>query len=85
MLFRSLLRSLVEIYSATAWGIPPTSIYNRNKRRCPNTYREFVGYEFAQDKDGNFISQYPKANDHTIDSVRYALRQDMDGATYSFD
>ena len=55
-----------------------------DKRRCPNTYREFVSYEFAQDKDGNFISQYPKANDHTIDSVRYALKPDMDGDTYSF-
>lgn len=56
-----------------------------DKRRCPNTYREFVSYEFAQDKDGNFISQYPKHNDHTIDSVRYALKEDMDGKTFSFD
>ena len=56
-----------------------------DKRRAPNTYREFISYEFAQDKDGNFISQYPKANDHTIDSVRYALKEDMDGKTFSFD
>lgn len=69
---------------AIKWLSDLTHIYI-DKRRCPNTYREFVGYEFAQDKDGNFISQYPKTNDHTIDSVRYALRQDMDGATYSFD
>lgn len=48
-----------------------------DKERCPNAYREFVTYEFDTDKDGNFISQYPKHNDHTIDAVRYALRQDM--------
>lgn len=48
-----------------------------DKKRCPNAYREFVTYEYDQDKDGNFISQYPKHNDHTIDAVRYALREDM--------
>ena len=48
-----------------------------DKKRCPNAYREFVTYEFDTDKDGNFISQYPKHNDHTIDAVRYALRRDM--------
>ena len=56
-----------------------------DKRRCPNVYREFINYEYMQDKDGNFISQYPKCNDHTIDAVRYALKQDMKGDTFSFD
>jgi PBSX family phage terminase large subunit len=55
-----------------------------DKQRCPNTYREFVNYQFSQDKDGNFISQYPKNNDHSIDAVRYALKQDMRGDTFSF-
>ena len=55
-----------------------------DKKRCPNTYREFINYEFSQDKDGNFISQYPKKNDHSIDAVRYALKQDMRGSVYSF-
>ncbi len=55
-----------------------------DKERCPNTYREFVNYEYAQDKDGNFISQYPKKNDHSIDAVRYALRNDMHVSRYSF-
>lgn len=48
-----------------------------DKKRCPNTYREFVTYEYMQDKDGNFISAYPKHNDHTIDAVRYAYRETM--------
>lgn len=55
-----------------------------DKVRCPNTYREFVTYEYEQDKDGNFISQYPKHDDHTIDAVRYALRNDMSGNRFSF-
>ena len=44
-------------------------------RRCPLTYREFVNYEFEQDKDGNFISAYPDEDNHSIDSVRYALEK----------
>lgn len=46
-----------------------------DKRRCPDTYKEFVEYEFEQDKDGNFISSYPDANNHSIDAVRYALQK----------
>ena len=30
-----------------------------DKRRCPNTYREFVGYEYERNRDGQFISAYP--------------------------
>lgn len=44
-----------------------------DKRRCPLTYKEFVNYEYLQDKDGNFISAYPDENNHSIDAVRYAL------------
>lgn len=44
-----------------------------DKRRCPETWKEFTQYEYEQDKDGNFISQYPDGNDHSIDSCRYAL------------
>lgn len=41
--------------------------------RCPESAREFSTYEFEQDKDGNFISGYVDADNHCIDSVRYAL------------
>ena len=44
-----------------------------DKRTCPLTYWEFVNYEYEQDKQGNFISQYPDANNHSIDAVRYSL------------
>lgn len=46
-----------------------------DKRRCPETYREFIQYEYEQDKDGNFISAYPDENNHSIDAVRYALEK----------
>lgn len=46
-----------------------------DKRHCPHTYWEFVNYEYEQDKDGNFISAYPDANNHSIDAVRYALNK----------
>ena len=44
-----------------------------DKNRCPETYYEFVNYEYDRDKDGNFISAYPDADNHSIDAVRYAL------------
>lgn len=44
-----------------------------DKNRCPETYYEFVNYEYERDKDGNFISAYPDADNHSIDATRYAL------------
>ena len=41
--------------------------------RCPETTREFMNYEYLQDKDGNYISGYVDEDNHFIDSVRYAL------------
>lgn len=46
-----------------------------DKRRCPLTYKEFVNYEYEQDKDGNFISAYPDKDNHSIDATRYALQK----------
>lgn len=44
-----------------------------DQRRCPVSAQEFSTYEFEQDKDGNYISGYVDADNHCIDSVRYAL------------
>lgn len=41
--------------------------------RCPVSTEEFSTYEYEQDKDGNYISGYVDADNHCIDSVRYAL------------
>lgn len=48
-----------------------------DKRRCPNTYREFVGYEYERNRDGQFISAYPDKDNHAIDAVRYGCEDLM--------
>lgn len=44
-------------------------------KRTPNAYREFVNYSYATDKDGNFLSELPDANNHSIDALAYALER----------
>ena len=44
-----------------------------DQKRCPVSAQEFSTYEFEQDKDGNYISGYVDADNHCIDSIRYAL------------
>jgi PBSX family phage terminase large subunit len=46
-----------------------------DRRRCPNAYREFTRYEYERDKNNQIISVYPDKDNHTIDSVRYALER----------
>lgn len=41
--------------------------------RTPNAYREFVNYEYARDRDGNFMSVLLDKDNHSIDAVAYAL------------
>jgi phage terminase large subunit len=48
-----------------------------DKRRCPNTYKEFVMYEYERNRQGQFISAYPDANNHAIDATRYGLSEVM--------
>lgn len=43
--------------------------------RCPETYKEFVEYEYERDKDDEVVSGYPDMNNHSIDSIRYALER----------
>lgn len=44
-----------------------------DKRRAPNTYREFISYEYERNREGQFISAYPDKNNHAIDAVRYGM------------
>lgn len=55
-----------------------------DKERCPNTYAEFIGYEYQQDRNGNFISRFPDRNNHAIDAVRYGLEFEMLDDVFSF-
>jgi PBSX family phage terminase large subunit len=44
-------------------------------KRCPETKREFVGYEYERTKFGEIMSGYPDRDNHHIDAVRYATEQ----------
>lgn len=43
--------------------------------RCPKTKDEFTKYEYELNKDGEPTSNYPDADNHSIDSVRYAMEK----------
>lgn len=53
-----------------------------DRKRCPETAKEFEAYEYLKDKDGNFISGYPDKDNHFIDAVRYALNDDIMRSKY---
>ena len=43
--------------------------------RCPETAREFQNYEYERTDAGDIISGYPDKDNHSIDSVRYAMEK----------
>ena len=43
--------------------------------RCPQTYKEFVEYEYERDKEDEVISGYPDFANHSIDACRYSLER----------
>lgn len=53
--------------------------------RCPNTKREFYGYELEKDANGNWKDGFPDKDNHSIDAIRYALEDDMKKSAVSFD
>lgn len=52
--------------------------------RCPNTAREFEGYELEPDGNGGWKEGYPDRDNHSIDAVRYALESEIRGPAISF-
>lgn len=55
-----------------------------DEERCPNTAREFLGYEYEPDGNGGFKARYPDKDNHTIDMCRYALEADMKSRSAGF-
>jgi phage terminase large subunit len=45
--------------------------------RCPLASKEFINYALETDREGNVKSQFPDKDNHSIDSVRYGLSEDM--------
>ena len=52
-------------------------------KRCPRAAREFTRYEYARDREGSFLAEYPDKDNHTIDAARYALETLSEGRTAS--
>lgn len=48
-----------------------------DRGRCPNTAREFEGYEVERDSHGNLKGTYPDKDNHSIDTARYSLEDIM--------
>ena len=46
-------------------------------KRVPNAYREFVNYSYDTDKDGNILSRLIDRNNHSVDSLAYALDREI--------
>lgn len=46
-------------------------------KRCPNTAREFENIDYEVDRNGDVMSRLEDKDNHGIDSVRYALSEDM--------
>ncbi|MGL4358440.1 MAG: PBSX family phage terminase large subunit [Cetobacterium sp.] len=55
-----------------------------DKRRTPNAAKEFIGYEYDMNKEGQFISRFPDKNNHFIDCTRYALESLMKQAKWGW-
>ncbi|WP_410769594.1 PBSX family phage terminase large subunit [Fontibacillus sp. BL9] len=53
--------------------------------RCPNTKREFYGYELEPDGNGGFKDGFPDKDNHSIDMSRYALEDDMKRKSVTFE
>lgn len=51
--------------------------------RCPNTAREFTGYEYERDRHGNFKAGYPDKDNHSIDMTRYAMESVITNRSWS--
>lgn len=45
--------------------------------RCPLAAKEFVNYALETRRDGEVISRYPDKDNHSIDSTRYGLQDDI--------
>ncbi len=52
-------------------------------KRTPVAFSEFTGYEYEMTKDGEFLASVPDKDNHTIDSLRYALDMLINNKNYS--
>jgi len=63
-----------SVHEGLKWLASLSHIYI-DAKRCPTSFKEFIGYEYDRDKDGNVITGYPDKDNHSIDAVRYAMER----------
>lgn len=71
---RAAIKGADSVRYGIKWLQSLTAIYI-DPKRCPETAREFSTYEYERTKDGEIISSFPDADNHSIDSVRYATER----------
>jgi phage terminase large subunit len=48
-------------------------------RNSHNVIREIGSYRYKEDKDGNFSNEVVEVDDHSMDALRYVVRDLVDG------
>lgn len=71
---RAAIKGADSVRYGIKWLQSLTAIYI-DPKRCPETAREFSAYEYERTKDGEVMSSFPDADNHSIDSVRYATER----------
>lgn len=71
---RAAIKGADSVRYGIKWLQSLTAIYI-DPERCPETAREFANYEYERTRDGEIMSSYPDADNHSIDSVRYATER----------
>ena len=75
-MYGAMMRSAEKGAGSVEYSMKWLSSLNKiviDTKRCPVSAQEFSTYEYQQDKDGNYITGYIDADNHCIDSIRYAL------------
>lgn len=76
--YGSLCRPAVKGPDSVRYGIKWLQSLKKiviDPRRCPETAKEFQNYEYERTDNGDIISGYPDKDNHSIDSVRYAMER----------
>lgn len=76
--YGSLCRGAIKGPDSVRYGMKWLQSLNKiviDPIRCPATAKEFSQYEYERTPDDEIISGYPDENNHSIDSVRYAMER----------
>ena len=67
--YGAFIRPAIKGADSVRYGIKWLQGLNKiyiDKKVCPLTYAEFMNYEYEQDRNGAFISQYPDKDNHCL-------------------